>query len=66
MLGEKVLVVDDDRGLRTLMKTRLEAAGYEVALADGGEEALSLALGDIYTVAVVDLKMDGLDGITLM
>ncbi|HBZ55897.1 MAG TPA: two-component system response regulator GlrR, partial [Syntrophobacteraceae bacterium] len=66
MLGEKVLVVDDDRGLRTLMKTRLEAAGYEVALADGGEEALSLALGDIYTVAVLDLKMDGLDGITLM
>ena len=66
MAGEKVLVVDDDRGLRTLMKTRLEASGYHVALAGGGDEALSLALEEIYSAAILDLKMDGLDGISLM
>jgi len=66
MAGEKVLVVDDDRGLRTLMKTRLEATGYQVALAGGGDEALSLALEEIYSAAILDLKMDGLDGISLM
>jgi two-component system response regulator GlrR len=66
MPGEKILVVDDDRGLLTLMKTRLEASGYQVDLAEGGEEALSFALGDIYNVAILDLKMEGLDGIALM
>jgi two-component system response regulator GlrR len=66
MPGEKILVVDDDQGLLTLMKTRLEAAGYSVDLAEGGEQALSLASGEIYNVAILDLKMEGVDGITLM
>jgi len=66
MPGENILVVDDDRGLRTLMKTRLEAAGYRVTLAEGGEEALGCALREVYSVAILDLKMEGLDGITLM
>ena len=30
MAGEKILVVDDDPGLLTLMRVRLEAAGYQV------------------------------------
>ena len=36
MAEEKILVVDDDRGLLTLMKARLTAAGYRVTLATGG------------------------------
>lgn len=43
MPGEKILIVDDDKGLLMLMKTRLEAAGYLVAQAEGGEDALSAA-----------------------
>jgi len=35
MASAKILVVDDDPGLRTLMKVRLEAAGYRVTLAEG-------------------------------
>ncbi len=66
MAGENILVVDDDRGLRTLMKTRLEAAGYRVTLAEGGEEALSYALREVFDVGILDLKMEGMDGITLM
>jgi two-component system response regulator GlrR len=66
MPGENILVVDDDRGLRTLMKTRLEAAGYGVTLAEGGEEALSGAQKTVYHVAILDLRMEGMDGITLM
>ena len=42
MAIEKVLVVDDDRGLLTLMKARLEAAGYGVALSGSGEDALAV------------------------
>ncbi|MCE5242729.1 MAG: sigma-54 dependent transcriptional regulator [Syntrophobacteraceae bacterium] len=66
MPGEKILVVDDDRGLLTLMKARLLAAGYRVTLATGGEEALAGAQSEIYSAAILDLKMEGMDGITLL
>ncbi len=66
MPGEKILVVDDDQGLLTLMKARLGAAGYVVTLATGGEDALASAQKEIYDAAVLDLKMDEMDGITLM
>lgn len=66
MSGEKILVVDDDPGLLRLMKARLEGAGYRPTLADGGETALALAQGEIFDLAVLDLKMEGLSGIELM
>src|SRR3954470_1588430 len=66
MAGAKILVVDDDAGLRTLMKVRLEAAGYTVTLAEGGVEALARATEEVYELAIVDLKMEGMDGITLL
>lgn len=61
-----ILVVDDDAGLLTLMKVRLEAAGYHVSLAKGGTEALSLAADKSPQLAIIDLKMDGMDGLTLL
>jgi two-component system, NtrC family, response regulator GlrR len=66
MAKEKILVVDDDRGLLILMKARLEAAGYGATLAESGEEALGVAQEELFNVAIVDLKMEGMDGITLM
>ncbi|MFZ2448075.1 MAG: sigma-54 dependent transcriptional regulator [Syntrophobacteraceae bacterium] len=66
MAGKKILVVDDDPGLLTLMKARLEAARYDVTLATGGEEALAGAHETIFSAAVLDLKMDDIDGIALM
>ena len=46
MAGEKILVVDDDPGLLMLMRVRLEAAGYQVMQAEGGQEALTCAQED--------------------
>ena len=66
MAGEKILVVDDDPGLLLLMKTRLEAAGYQIILAEGGTEALRQAQTDAYNLAIVDLKMAGMDGMALL
>ncbi len=66
MAGEKILVVDDDQGLLTLMRVRLTAAGYQVILADGGEEALARVQEEACDLALIDLKMEGMDGITLL
>ena len=66
MAGEKILVVDDDPGLLILMKTRLEAAGYQIILAEGGKEALRQAQTEAYDLAMVDLKMAGMDGMALL
>ncbi|MFH1726032.1 MAG: response regulator [Elusimicrobiota bacterium] len=41
MMATKVLVVDDEEDYRTIVKTVLEDAGYEVRLAEGGEQGLS-------------------------
>ena len=61
-----ILVVDDDPGLLTLMQVRLEAAGYLVTQAKDGAEALSRAATMHPSLAIIDLKMDGMDGMTLL
>ena len=66
MAGETILVVDDDHGLLTLMRVRLTAAGYKVILTDDGEEALARAQEEACDLAIIDLKMEGMDGITLL
>lgn len=66
MAGERILVVDDDQGLLTLMKVRLQAANYQVTLAKQAEDALSRAQQELYDLAIVDLKMAGTDGITVL
>ncbi|MCU0573266.1 MAG: sigma-54 dependent transcriptional regulator [Syntrophobacteraceae bacterium] len=66
MSEEKILVVDDDPGLLKLMKARLEGAGYRPTLAATGDEAIALAQGEIFALAILDLKMEGLNGIQVM
>ena len=66
MPGEKILVVDDDQGLLTLMKIRLEAAGYKTIMAESGEQALAREPDEPYDMAIVDLKLNGMSGITLL
>ena len=66
MTTEKILAVDDDPGLLTLMKARLESAQYQVTVASGGEEALVQASESVFSAAILDLKMEDMDGIALM
>jgi two-component system, NtrC family, response regulator GlrR len=66
MAAERILVVDDDPGLLTLMKLRLEAAGYQAIMAEGAEQALSREQDDPCDVAIVDLKLHGINGIALL
>jgi two-component system, NtrC family, response regulator GlrR len=66
MVGETILVVDDDHGLLTLMRVRLTAAGYKIILSDDGEEALTRVQEEACDLAIIDLKMEGMDGMTLL
>lgn len=57
-----VLVVDDDRALRTLATQALRSAGYRVITATDGQEALHALEGTHVDLIVSDVAMPGLDG----
>jgi DNA-binding NarL/FixJ family response regulator len=61
-VGHIVLVADDDEGVRTLLAEVLDAEGYDVLLAAGGDAALALARKQPPAAAVLDVSMPGLSG----
>jgi len=62
----KVLVVDDQRNMRTTTSMMLRSAGYDVDEAASGEEACEKSTQDSYDVVLTDLKMGGRDGIEVL
>jgi two-component system response regulator GlrR len=62
----KILVVDDDINILRVIKLRLEAEGYQVTTAGKAKVALELANDDVFDFALVDLKLNGTNGIQLM
>lgn len=61
-----VLVVDDEPGHRLMVRAVLEDVGWKVAEAPNGEKALAMLDAVQPHVALVDMKMPGMDGVTLM
>lgn len=61
-----ILIVDDDDAFRAMMDRALRHRGYDVIPAPGGEEALRLVAERPVEAALVDLKMPGMDGLTLL
>jgi CheY-like chemotaxis protein len=62
---EVALVVDDDARSRDLLQQLLSLEGYEVHAAAGGQAALALLADVVPDVAVIDLRMPGMDGLEL-
>ena len=62
-MWEKVLVVDDEKQVRELLKEFLAEKGYEVILASNGKEAVELTEKEQPDVILLDLKMPEMDGI---
>jgi two-component system response regulator HydG len=63
MAREKILVVDDELFVRELLSEFLGKQGFGVFLAESGEKALEVAKSIPVQIALIDLKMPGLDGI---
>jgi two-component system response regulator GlrR len=61
----KLLLVDDDPSLLRLLTLRLEGEGYQVISADSAEAALPLLMKNSVDVVLSDLRMPGLDGMSL-
>src|SRR6476646_10136595 len=62
----KILVIDDEQGIRNLLGTLLSRKGYDVVLADGGRRGLELFRRERPDVVVLDLKMPEMDGMTVL
>lgn len=61
----KILTVDDDPDILTLLGMRLKAAGYQVIAAHSGEEALAQIAISRPALVISDLRMPGMDGMSL-
>ena len=59
----RVLLIDDEETLLEYLSKRLLKKGFTVKVAVSGEEALGAAKEEQFDVAVVDLKMPGIDGV---
>jgi DNA-binding response OmpR family regulator len=60
--ARRILVVDDDPGLRLICRFNLEAVGMEVREAPDGETAIAMAVADPPDAILLDVMMPGLDG----
>ena len=62
----RILVVDDDTGVRDSMERILRNAGYAVQSAATGEEGFELARGGAFDVILSDMRMPGISGLDIL
>ncbi len=66
MTGERILIVDDDEGMRRLLVRVLGREGYEPLAVASGSEALAELAGEPFDLVVTDIQMPGMDGVALL
>ncbi|HIV87326.1 MAG TPA: response regulator transcription factor [Candidatus Pygmaiobacter gallistercoris] len=64
-MGATILIAEDDRDIRGVLRLYLESEGLEVIEAEDGEQALALARERAPDMAILDVMMPGLDGYAL-
>ena len=62
----RILVIDDDLGVRESMERMLKSAGYTVLSAPTGEEGFDIARGGSFDVILSDLRMPGISGLDVL
>lgn len=63
MPSRRVLVIDDEAGMRTTLAANLELEGYEVVEAEDGQRAVALFQERPFELVITDIQMPGLDGL---
>ena len=65
-MDQKLLLVDDEAGIRKVLSISLSDIGYTVFTAENGEEALKIFRKETPPIVLSDIKMPGMDGIELL
>lgn len=62
----RVLVIDDEKGLRDMLSYTLRRLNLEVSVAEDGEKGVAAALAGDFDVVLCDVMMPGMDGIAVL
>jgi two-component system, OmpR family, phosphate regulon sensor histidine kinase PhoR len=62
----KVLIVDDEKGLRIGAQRLLAGEGYEVTTAENGTDGIKFGTENEFDLAIIDLKMPDIDGLEVL
>jgi two-component system response regulator AtoC len=65
-MNARILIVDDEATIRESLKESLVAEGYDVEIAESGEEALAKTHGTVYDLVVTDLRLPGISGLDIL
>jgi DNA-binding NtrC family response regulator len=66
MHGARILIVDDEEGIRKSLRAVLEDKGCLVDIAENGQEAITKSKTKFYNLALVDIRLPDMDGVTLL
>ncbi|MFN8016293.1 MAG: response regulator transcription factor [Acidimicrobiia bacterium] len=64
-MKKHILIVEDEQDIASALAARLINEGYLVSVADNGKDGLDLAINEPYEVAILDIMLPGLDGLSL-
>jgi DNA-binding NtrC family response regulator len=62
----RILIVDDDESIRKILSTILEDEGYVVETAENGKEAIDKSTMAFYNLALIDVRLPDIEGVTLL
>ena len=65
-MNPRILVIDDDDGIRFLYEKELAGAGYLVETASSGAEAIERSLENTYSLVVLDIEMPDMSGLEVL
>lgn len=66
MIKKRIMIVEDDEGVRDALVTLLEETGYETESASDGPPAIRLAESEAFQLYMIDLQLPSMDGIEVM
>src|SRR3954469_1964112 len=65
-MSEKILIVDDQYGIRILLNEVLQKEGYDTYQAANGLQALEIVQENVPDLILLDMKIPGMDGIEIL
>lgn len=62
----RILIVDDEKGMREMLSIMLNKDGHQTVMADGGQKAIKLVNQDIFDLVITDVRMPKVGGVEVL